>query len=108
MKQTELTKCIICDKGVAHDRSPMFFTMRIERYVLNLRAIQEQHGLEQMLGNPTLANVMGPDRNIATRIERKKAKIVCLACATDKSIILGRWEEILYGEDEEVEDDEIP
>jgi hypothetical protein len=29
-----------------------------------------------------------------------------MACAMDKSIMLGRWEEILYGDDEEVEDDE--
>jgi hypothetical protein len=84
----------------------MFFTIRIERYVLNLRAIQQQHGLELMLGNPTLAHAMGPDRDIANRVERKKAKIVCMACAMDKSIMLGRWEEILYGDDEEVEDDE--
>jgi len=81
MKQTEIKPCALCGEGVLHNNQIMFFSIKIKRMVANVGAVQRQAGLEMMLGgNATLANVMGPDDDMAKAIEEQDA-LVCMSCA---------------------------
>lgn len=82
MKQTELRKCCKCGKGVMHSGVPIFFRVRIERMAVNLPAVQRQHGLELMLGgHAVLANVMGPNEDLAVNLGEPVTTIVCMDCS---------------------------
>lgn len=66
MKQNEFKKCVCCGKGMLHAGGPTFVRLRIEHMVINARNVQQQAGLEMMIGG--LASVMGPDRDLAVRV----------------------------------------
>lgn len=79
MKQREFTKCVGCNRGVMASRSPMFYRVRFTRMLVNLGAVQRQHGLEMMIG--ALAGVMGPDEDIAQAVQEEETWLVCMSCA---------------------------
>lgn len=82
MKHRDFEKCLCCDRGMAHANDLTFFRIRIERFCLDTRAIQRAHGLEQLLGgHALLANVMGPDENLAVRVGDDLTLLVCQSCA---------------------------
>lgn len=60
---------------------PLFYRVKMQRFGVDLRAVQEQHGLEMMLGNAALASIMGPDRDIATPITEEFTVLLCENCA---------------------------
>jgi hypothetical protein len=80
MKQRDIKPCAICNKGLAHDSNFLFWRIKFDRLGLDLNAIQQQHGLELMMGSPVLANVMGPDRDIAKVVEA----LVCEPCVLQR------------------------
>ena len=80
MKQSQITKCLTCGKGVMHNNQLVFYRVEIEYLLFDTQAIRRQHGLEQMLGNHVLAHVMGPDEDLAKTVN-KCAGLVCLDCA---------------------------
>ena len=84
LKQKDLTGCVICGKGVAHDQNILFYRVRIERYGLDVRAVQRAVGLELVMGGSPLAQVMGPDEDLAIRIASYDG-LVCQPCALDLS-----------------------
>lgn len=101
MKRDKITNCALCDKGLMHDRSPMFYSVRIDRYVWDLNAVQQQAGLEMMLGNAGLAQVMGPDADLAKKFEANNERLICMSCAMEKKIhTIGILGERLYREEE--------
>jgi hypothetical protein len=66
-KQKDIQPCAICSKGLMHSGMPLFYRLRIERFGLDGKAVSRQAGLEHLLGGSALlANVMGPDENMAT------------------------------------------
>jgi len=96
MKKAELQKCLLCNKGVMHTGVPLFYRIKIERMVVDLGAIQRQHGLEMMIGSPVLASVMGPDEDIANSIDKPAEALVCEKCAMER-INLAELNEIISG-----------
>jgi hypothetical protein len=53
-----------------------------------LDAVRRQAGLEMMLGgNATLANIMGPDEDIAKPITDKIDLLICETCAMKPELI---------------------
>ncbi|MGM3021142.1 hypothetical protein ACS2UM_27240, partial [Bacillus cereus group sp. BC317] len=63
MKEAELRQhatCSLCHKPIGHTRLPLFWKVTVERFGVDLQAVQRQHGLGLMIGAP-LASVMGPD-----------------------------------------------
>jgi hypothetical protein len=71
MKEKELRERVTCsgcgDKFTKN--GPVFYTVRVERYMLDNGAINRQQGLAMMMGgNGLLASVMGPDENMAHKI----------------------------------------
>lgn len=81
LKGTDLKPCAICGRGVMHARDLTFFHVTIERYMLDLGAVQRAHGLELVIGNPVIANVIGPDEDLAKRIHLQDRVVVCDHCA---------------------------
>lgn len=96
MKQSEIRNCFVCDKGIAHDNQMVFFKISLDYMILNLRNIQRQSGLEQMIGNPQIAAVMGPDLDMAASINRVDA-LICLHCSMSQTSIWQLFEKA--GED---------
>lgn len=87
MKQREFEKCIVCGKGVAHDGSLCFYRLKIEHMVLNVSAINRQHGLELMLGAAApLAVHLGADEDLA-RPASDCTVLLCFDCAFENQVI---------------------
>ena len=102
MKQTEIENCVLCNKGVAHSRQITFYKITLSRLVLNIGAIQRQTGLEMMLGGHAgVANVMGPNEDMAEVLDTQKA-LICGECAT-KSLPLAALDEAITNRDEAAE-----
>jgi hypothetical protein len=88
IKQTKIRKCVLCGKGVAHSGHPLFFRISVERCGLNRDAIIRQSGLEQMLGgHAKLANVMGPDEDMAQVIDFQRNLWVCVPCSNEPQLL---------------------
>lgn len=68
LKAREIQKTI-SGEGVAA-QGPVFYRVTIEQFALDRRAIERQHGLEQMMGDPAIAAVMGPDDDIAKLMQK--------------------------------------
>ncbi len=99
MKQTEIENCVLCNKGVAHSRQITFYKITLSRLVLNIGAIQRQTGLEMMLGGHAgLANVMGPDEDMAEVLNTQEA-LVCDECALTKDLPLAVIDEAITNRD---------
>lgn len=87
MKQADLKKCVRCNKGVMHNGCPIFYRVIVGRMVVNLPAVERQHGLELMLGrNAALAAVMGTNEDLAKPLGDPITVLVCQDCAIDVSI----------------------
>ena len=48
LRAAQFTKCCSCGKGVGGNI--FFYRVTVEHHVLDTRAIQRQHGLEQIVG----------------------------------------------------------
>jgi len=82
VKQTDFKPCALCAQGVMHTGIPLFYRVSIQRFGVQLDAVRRQAGLEIMLGgNAQLANVMGPDEDMATPIGEAVELLVCETCA---------------------------
>ena len=106
MKRDAFKPCVLCGEGVAHDRSITFYRVKLTRLAVNLRAVQAQHGLELMLGHPGLAQIMGPDDDLAEELGDELVALVCDNCAMTRSLVLMELAEILHNEDAKAELDE--
>jgi hypothetical protein len=71
MRETELRKnqsCAVCKRPIGHAGLPTFYTLKIERHFVDMRAIQRQDGLAAVLGSPVLASVMGSDEDMTKKV----------------------------------------
>lgn len=81
-KRKDIKPCHICEQGI----DTMFYRVRIETFILDSGAIQRQAGLELMLNSPDLAQIMGPDEDLAQKTEESTV-LVCLKCMTTKNLM---------------------
>lgn len=82
MKERELrqrARCSICGKPVGP--APVFYTLTMETWRLNFDAIRRQDGLAAFVGSSMVANIMGPDEDMATSLGTVELT-VCLSCAS--------------------------
>ena len=100
MKHREITRCAKCGHGVLHNGIPLFFRVAIEHFGVDLNAVRRAAGLEMMLGSAALAQVMGPDEDIATRIGEGSKAVLCHDCALDPNLSIGHLWEILTEREE--------
>lgn len=101
MKESELRKhsnCSICGNKILASGLPMFWKVTIERFGIDIAAVQRQQGLTMMLGgSAALAMVMGADEDMAKPIVEAVEIVVCETCCT-KSVCVAQLAEI--GSDE--------
>ena len=83
LKRADIQNCMCCQRGVAAG-GIVFYRVRVQQFGLNHRAIQQQHGLELMLGSPALAQVMGTDSDLAMAVSSETTRLVCGTCAVEK------------------------
>jgi len=107
MKEEELrkiAKCAMCGKGIGHTKLPLFWRVRIERYGLKMDALQRQQGLEMFLGgHVTLAQVMGPNEDMAEKISGVEITL-CETCASGKQTVVAILAEMGSEDDDEKEE----
>lgn len=92
-KRTDIGPCICCGCGMMKEGNPVFYRIKLERMFLNLTAVRRQAGLEQMMGSTQLANIMGPDEDMAEPVFTYTG-LVCDGCA-NASTSLGLLAEIM-------------
>ena len=96
----EIAECSICHNKIGKAR-PIFHRVTIKNYMLKEKAIQRQAGLELVLdGAVSLAQVLGPDEDMATCYEEYKIT-VCSDCA----VKLGLYDFMLVVVEPEIQRD---
>lgn len=89
MKEKELrqhAQCSLCGEKILSAGLPLFYRITIERFGVDLRAIQRQQGLTMMLGgNAAIAAAMGPDEEMTLPLMEPASITVCETCSTSKN-----------------------
>lgn len=100
IKHKDLKPCLICGLGMAHAGSLAFFRMRLDRMIIDSGAVRRAHGLEVMLGNAYLANIMGPDEDLARQFTSDTV-LICEPCALRRpERVFALYEKIAEGKKE--------
>ena len=89
MKEKELREratCSMCGQKIGASGLPMFWTVEIKQYVIDLAAAQRQQGLGLMLGG-ALAMHMGPDEELAKEMGEPATLTVCAHCIADPTCV---------------------
>ncbi|KKL97464.1 hypothetical protein LCGC14_1834170, partial [marine sediment metagenome] len=82
LKQKDLQPCALCGNGVMHNNNITFYRISIEHLVIDTSAVSRQHGMEMMMGQVApLAQVMGPDEDIAKIVLSWNPILICQSCA---------------------------
>lgn len=91
MKEAELRKhcvCDICRERILQSGLPLFWRVTVERFGIDMQAVSRQHGLGMMIGAP-LAQIMGPDEDLAKPVMDTKVLTVCENCAIGAPVAIG-------------------
>ena len=87
LKQRDLKPCALCGKGMMHKGHPMFYRVTVQSFVVHLRNVQRQSGFEMMMGDAaSLADVMGPNNDMAQAPCPANEALVCMDCALGESM----------------------
>ena len=90
MKEEELRGIATCKLGgekIGKAGVPMFWRVKLERYMLNIDALKRQQGLGMMLGgHGALAMVMGVNEDMAETFSSVEIT-VCETCCTESTCI---------------------
>lgn len=95
MKEAELRKhadCSLCGNKIGATGLPLFWTVEIKRYGLDVNALRRQTGLGMML-SPALAMTMGPNEDMAIQIGDTDTITVCENCATKATCLAAMAEQ---------------
>lgn len=87
VKQSEIQKCRLCKKGVAHSNQLLSTRLRVTRLCVDPDAIRQQHGLEMVLGgNGVIAMALGTDREMLKPLGEEVTVMICDVCAMDMTL----------------------
>lgn len=105
MKQTDVKPCCRCGKGMMHTGIPVFYRVTIDIMGVDGRAVQRQHGLEQMLGGAAaVAQAMGENADIGLPIGAPLRGLLCHSCALAADVTFAELVEALRPGDDEIAD----
>lgn len=76
LSREELRPCEKCGGGL----SRLFYRVTVDRFLVNVAKVRQQHGLELMLGSAELAEAMGPGGGLAEPLD-EVAVMLCNDCA---------------------------
>jgi hypothetical protein len=65
----------------------LFCRISIERLGVRMDRVKRAHGMELLVGNPTLANIMGQDENLAEVLDCQKDLLVCGKCLEEHPVL---------------------
>jgi hypothetical protein len=81
MKQRDIKKCGICDKGMMHS-AITFYTLRVQYMAIDVGAVQRQDALETLCGgSPAIAQALGPNEDLAVPLGDPDDVWICLDCS---------------------------
>jgi hypothetical protein len=84
MKEQELRAaaiCAVCHNRIGAAKVPLFYRVRIERFMVRLDAVQRQTGLEMVLGGCVpIARALSPDEEMASPVMDPITLTVCETC----------------------------
>lgn len=89
MKEAELRKhatCALCRNPILASGLPLFWRVTIERFGIDMQAVQRQDGLGVFMGHAGIAAIMGPDEEMATPMMPPVALAVCETCAVQSEL----------------------
>jgi hypothetical protein len=98
VKEAELREravCAHCERKIGEGGMPIFYTVRLERHMVDMNAAKAQTGLAMMLGSARLASVMGPDEEMTTPMMEPGTITICERCSTE-SICVAMLAEYVY------------
>ena len=85
MKEKELresAKCGVCGRLIGETGLPLFYRVKIERFGIDLAAVNRLQGLTMILGgNALVASAMSPDDEFAKPLMDPVTVTVCEACS---------------------------
>lgn len=91
MKESELRRfatCSLCGKPILASGLPLFYRVTIERFGVDVHAVQRQQGLTMFLGgHAMIAAAMGPDEDMAKPLMEPTTIAVCELCAGESRCI---------------------
>ena len=90
MKESELRKhatCAMCGSKVLEQGIPLFWRVKVERFGIDLQAINRLQGLTMMLGSAELAAAMGTGEDLAKPMVDAVTITVCDACCTKSTCV---------------------
>lgn len=91
MKEKELRQfavCGLCNRKIGATGLPLFYRVTVERFGIDLKAIQRQQGLTMMLGgHAEIAAAMGPDEELALPLMEPVRFAVCEDCSTKQHCV---------------------
>jgi len=86
MKERELAKHQVCSKcqgSIFQSGVPMFFRVTLEQFVLRVDQIKRQAGLAAFLGSGAVAQIMGPDEDMAELFYKAITLTICHRCSLE-------------------------
>lgn len=89
----EIANCALCGKPFGHTGLPLFYRVTIERFKVDMGAVDRQQGLGMMLGNASLASVMGTNEDMAESIMEPIKITVCEHCSIQESVCIAELAE---------------
>jgi hypothetical protein len=90
MNEIELRKyarCSLCGLKIGHTHLPLFYRVTVERFGINMNAVRRQAGLEQMLGNVAIAQVMGLGEEMTKPLMDKITLSICEDCSLKPTFV---------------------
>lgn len=107
LKERDLTPCMVCGKPLTHCRSIAFYRVTIERFVIDAAAVQRQVGLGMALGHAGLASIMGPNADMAKRLDLQGPANVCDGCAITGGPVAAIGERLARNDDRIAEAEQL-
>ena len=104
MKENEIrerAQCANCEMPIGAAIVPLFFTVAVKRWKINVDAVKRQTGLAMMLGGHSqLAEFMGPNEDMAS-LEEEVEFTLCANCIAE-ALLLAKF--FANGKEREGED----
>lgn len=85
MKEKELrerAECSVCGNKLGTGGAISFMVVKIDRYMMDFKALRRLSGLTMQVGSPVLASVMGSDEDLANKIDSADLTL-CEECSMD-------------------------
>jgi hypothetical protein len=93
LSREQLKPCPVCGKGLMHSGVPLVWKFTIQRIGIDGRKIQQERGLEMMLGgSAALASAFSPNIDFGVKLDDPKTLIVCEPCALLDRVVMETFE----------------